>query len=218
MLEDHADTSAKLTHFALAERDNVLSENLDAAGVRLFQTVEAADEGRFAGAASTNDPQDFAALHRKRHAVDGRDRAKPFGDVDQTQHRLGLSRRPRLVLGGFRRARSLGLGGVASPMMSRHERAGEAEDVMRGAQKRMTVRSPRRERGSPRGESRALVYFRQCGAHRIVLVGRDQRLDPRVVLVPRFHRDEVAVRVVLDRFGREPVARGEISISAPSPC
>ena len=70
-------------------------------------------------------------------------------------------------------------------------------------------------RGSPSRERGALVHFRQCRAHRVVLIRLDKCLDPRVILVTRLDGDEVAIRVVADCFRCDAVVLREIRFERP---
>jgi hypothetical protein len=130
MLEDHADPSTDLAQFALAKRDDVLSEDLDAATVGLLQPIEAANERRLSSAAAADDAENFATLHFERHAVDCRERAEPLGDIHESQHRFG-ARRVRFVDTPSRRNCGAGLERNGR-LQARHRQPDrKGEDVMR---------------------------------------------------------------------------------------
>ena len=69
MLEYHADFVPRLEQFGGRERGQLLPGDDDAATVRAFQKIDAADEGGFARAALADNAVDFTGGDVQRNAV-----------------------------------------------------------------------------------------------------------------------------------------------------
>ena len=80
LLEDHADLLADRLHSGLGQGGHVLPENPDRARSGPFQFVDQPDQGGFAGAGITDDPEDLPLANPEGDVVDGHVRVlSPFG-------------------------------------------------------------------------------------------------------------------------------------------
>jgi hypothetical protein len=88
VLEDHADPSTQRHQAVFIELADVHLIDQHAAGARLLQTVDGADQRRFAGTAAADDAEHFAVLDRQVDAVQCRHRTLltvvGFAQTDET--------------------------------------------------------------------------------------------------------------------------------------
>ena len=68
-LKDHADVTPQQAQLAAPQRGDLAIEEQYFAAARLHQPVDAADQGRFAGAAGTDDGEEVVGLDAKRDAL-----------------------------------------------------------------------------------------------------------------------------------------------------
>ena len=90
MLEDHANIGAELAQLAAAQVGDVAAVDADGAARGLLKQVDAADEGRLAGAGLADDAEDLPGLDGERDVVEravGAGRAvEDFGYVCEFNH------------------------------------------------------------------------------------------------------------------------------------
>ena len=69
MLEDHADFLPAAADFRLAERHHVLVVDVDLAGGRAFEQIQAAHQCALARAGQTDDAENIAFVDLQRHVA-----------------------------------------------------------------------------------------------------------------------------------------------------
>src|SRR4051812_39171885 len=90
MLEDHADAAAKRLEILFRKAGDAAAFDDDLAAIGALQAVEAADQGRFSGAAAPDNAEDLALLDAERNAVERWCRAEPAPDVLQSHDFFGV--------------------------------------------------------------------------------------------------------------------------------